>query len=331
MTDGFGGEDTATITVSVNDVSNAPSPAEGYFDFSAAAISDFRPGDQDFGDYSLSDDGLALSQDSQSWEQILGDFSIKEDTHLRFDFSADVEGEIHGIMFTNGDDLSAKTALQIFGTQTWGYQNHNDYSAGSGVKSYDIPVGTYFTGDFDRIVFLTDDDRSVGADSTWENFELTDGSAPPPTPSPAEGYFDFSAAAISDFRPGDQDFGDYSLSDDGLALSQDSQSWEQILGDFSIKEDTHLRFDFSADVEGEIHGIMFTNGDDLSAKTALQIFGTQTWGYQNHNDYSAGSGVKSYDIPVGTYFTGDFDRIVFLTDDDRSVGADSTWENFDII
>jgi hypothetical protein len=41
--------------------------------------------------------------------------------------------------------------------------------------------------------------------------------------------------------------------------------------------------------------------------------------------------VKSYDIPIGELFTGDFDRIVFLTDDDAGFGGDSTWANVDIL
>ena len=65
--------------------------------------------------------------------------------------------------------------------------------------------------------------------------------------------------------------------------------------------------------------------------TALQLLGTQTWGVQAHSDYVSGSGVKSYDIPISTYFTGDFDRLVFLIDDDALVGADSPWVNSDVV
>ena len=75
-------------------------------------------------------------------------------------------------MFTNGETISEATAFQLLGTQTWGVQAHNDYVSGSGPKSYDIPIGEYFTGDFDRMVFLTDDDALVGADSSWANVEI---------------------------------------------------------------------------------------------------------------------------------------------------------------
>ena len=113
-----------------------------------------------------------LIQGSQSWEQILGDVTVSADTRLRFDFSADVGSEIHAIMFTTGEVNSPASSIQILGSQTWGVQAHNDYVPGSGLQSYDIPVGDFFTGDFDRFVFVNDDDAGLGADSTWANVEI---------------------------------------------------------------------------------------------------------------------------------------------------------------
>jgi hypothetical protein len=34
-------------------------------------------------------------------------------------------------------------------------------------------VGAHFTGSFDRVVFLTDDDQNVGADSVFANVVLS--------------------------------------------------------------------------------------------------------------------------------------------------------------
>jgi hypothetical protein len=158
-------------TIGIGDL-NVPPPPEGTLDFATLGVSGFRPGSQDFGDFTLSDDGRTLVQESQSWEQVLGDFDVTADTRLRFDFAAEVEGEIHGIMFTNGTAISEATIVQLAGSQTVGVQAYSDYVAGSGARSYDIPVGQFFTGDFDRIVFLTDDDAGRGADSRWAHMEI---------------------------------------------------------------------------------------------------------------------------------------------------------------
>ncbi len=148
-------------------------PANDFLDFAATGWSGFQTGQQDLGDFTLSPDGMTLLQESQSWEQVVRDFIIAPDTRLQFDFSAETEGEIHAIMFTNGESVSRNTTIQLLGSQTFGEQAHNDYVAGSGVRRYDIPVGEYFTGGFDRIVFLTDDDANVGADSMWANVEVS--------------------------------------------------------------------------------------------------------------------------------------------------------------
>jgi hypothetical protein len=39
-------------------------------------------------------------------------------------------------------------------------------------------VGAHFTGSFDRIVFMTDDDKNVGADSVFANVTLSTGVEP---------------------------------------------------------------------------------------------------------------------------------------------------------
>ena len=63
---------------------------------------------QDKGDFTISADGSQLSQDSQSWEHIAGSFVIEADTRLQFDFSSQIEGEVHGIMFINDNGTDAE-------------------------------------------------------------------------------------------------------------------------------------------------------------------------------------------------------------------------------
>ncbi|MCP4967126.1 MAG: hypothetical protein GY926_18075, partial [bacterium] len=61
--------------------------------------------------------------------------------------------------------------FQVFGTQTWGIQDFHSYVA-PGVVRYEIPVGEFYTGDFDYLVFLTDDDANANAESVFSNITI---------------------------------------------------------------------------------------------------------------------------------------------------------------
>jgi hypothetical protein len=158
-----------------------PAPVESApverLDFESLAIEDFltRTGRHDLGEHSVSDDGAALMLDSQAWQSVLMDVEVTADTWLSFDFSAAVEGDIHGIMFTDREAVSQDTAFNLFGTQTgWGIEDYN-YTGAGAVQRIEIPVGAHFTGSFDRLVFLTDDDDWRGANSVFENVTLSTG------------------------------------------------------------------------------------------------------------------------------------------------------------
>lgn len=161
--------------------------------YSMVSMTSFMPNKQDFGDTTIMPDDLTIVQESQSWDQILGEFTIAADTRLQFEFSADVLGEIHGIMFTNGEALSRSTTISVAGSQDWGLDDYKTYVEGSGLQSFDIPIGELFTGSFDRVVFLTDDDAGTGADSTWSNVTLVSG-----TESESSPLIDFDRDGLAD-------------------------------------------------------------------------------------------------------------------------------------
>jgi len=133
----------------------------------------FLPGSQDSGDFVVEDEGRTLVQESQSWEGIPGPFEIGPDTHLRFDFESTSRGDIHGVMFSNSTTtLTPAFAYRFFGWQLWGTTFFPLYTPAEGLRSYDVAIGENFTGTFDRIVILTDDDVGAGANSTWSNLRL---------------------------------------------------------------------------------------------------------------------------------------------------------------
>jgi hypothetical protein len=118
----------------------------------------------------VSADGTAVTLEKNAWKQLMEDVTVTKDSVLSFDFSSTKEGEIHAIGFQKNGQLSANTIFQLDGSQNWGIQDYDDqYTTGSGVKSYDINVGDYFTGEFDSIVFIMDDDARAGANGTFDD------------------------------------------------------------------------------------------------------------------------------------------------------------------
>jgi hypothetical protein len=136
--------------------------------------------------HTLTSDGSAVTLTENGWKAVEGSFEITADTVLTFTFSADVIGEIHGIGFANGDGLAPETFFQFAGTQDWGLQSDEwRYVPGSGAVEMSIRVGDHFTGTFDRIVLGMDDDKDLGADSTFADLDIS--SAEPAAPAkPAE-------------------------------------------------------------------------------------------------------------------------------------------------
>ena len=134
-------------------------------------------GSQDKGTATVSADGTGVTLTDNAWKAIALDTEVTADTVLRFEFASDVEGEVQGIGFgRDGLPFSQvdEFLFQLDGTQTFGNQDFDgDYVTGSGPKSYQIDVGTYFTGSFDRLVFVMDDDNApIDADSAFSNIEI---------------------------------------------------------------------------------------------------------------------------------------------------------------
>ncbi|HEY9596632.1 MAG TPA: right-handed parallel beta-helix repeat-containing protein [Cyanophyceae cyanobacterium] len=126
----------------------------------------------------ISDDKTALQLEGNTWKKMGIDYTITADTVLKFDFRSTSEGEIQGIGFDNDNQLSSDKLFQLSGTQDWGISKFDDYVTGSGWKSYEIPVGDYFTGEVDYLTFANDHDvANPTASSEFRNIQLSEVSA----------------------------------------------------------------------------------------------------------------------------------------------------------
>lgn len=143
-------------------------------DLSAEIINSYG-GTQDAGTHSISGTTLIIS--GNAWKYIDLNYEVTASTVIEFDFGSTNEGEIHGIGFDSDNGISSNRTFRVYGSQNWGLGNYNDYTASAGNwKSYTIPVGQFYTGTFDRLFFVCDDDAGNAGNSQFRNIKIYEGS-----------------------------------------------------------------------------------------------------------------------------------------------------------
>ncbi len=133
-------------------------------------------GVQDKGNHLVVHSGNTLVLKNSAWKAIHLDVTITAETVLRFDFASTQEGDIHAIGFDSDEVPSGSQTFQLFGVQKWGLQDHNDYEGNSVWKTYQIPVGQFYTGKMDRLFVICDDDfGSPKGDAYFRNMQIFNG------------------------------------------------------------------------------------------------------------------------------------------------------------
>ncbi|MCC1494610.1 Ig-like domain-containing protein [Cognatishimia sp. F0-27] len=298
----------------------------------SSGVSSYGPlNGQDRGIATISPDGTEIALSNNAWKEVEVNQLITADTVLRFDFESSGEGEVHGIGFNTGSGIVEQRFFQIDGTQEFGLQYYDDlYTTGSGARSYEIRVGDLFTGTFQNLILTSDNDAGFGADSVFSNISF----AEVPLPAPAVEVTGVPSAVSSFGTPNGKDQGLATISVDQTEITLANNAWKKIAIDETITAGTILRFEFKSDVEGEIHGIGFDNDELLSEEFFFQLHGTQDFGLSPGTPaYVTGEGYRTYEIPVGQFFTDSFDFLVITSDNDAGIGADSGFRNieFDLL
>jgi len=127
----------------------------------------------------VQDVGATLYLQDNTWRRSASTYTVTPNTRVSFEFSSSSEGEIHGIGFDADNTLSQNQIFQLYGTQTYGVQTYNNYTP-SGFVSYDIPVGSVYTGTNMRLVFVNDFDAGSGNNSRFRNVRVYEGTANTP-------------------------------------------------------------------------------------------------------------------------------------------------------
>ena len=275
--------------------------------------------------FSVGDTPQELELTGNTWRSIPFDYKVTENTVIQFDFTSNAEGEIHGISFDNNNKLSPETTFQVYGTQPWGIEDYS-YSRSGSAQTFTIPVGEHFTGNFDRLVFIMDNDESpINANSVFSKvivFE-DDGSRAPKAP-----VISIDALEVTSHMPGYQDFSNnVEFIEQGNGIRLEGNSWKKVVLDSTkITPTTVLTFDFKSDNISEIHGLGFFTGDVISEERTIQISGTQDYGIRDFT-YTTKGEWQSFSIPIGEYFTTNKVELVFILDNDENLQSDSSFSN----
>ncbi len=172
------------------------------------------------------------------------------------------------------------------------------------------------------IRFLGETGRSWAGDIAIDNIRIYNtGATPNCTP------LDFEDYTISGFG-GSQDQGDYeTFHPNGLYIHDNA--WKMIPFSYTVTANTMVKLKFDITRWGEVHGFGFETDDGLSPNTFFQFGGTQNWGIQDYHNYPTNSSpVRTYTIPVGQYFSGNFVRLVFACDDDADTAGNGSNAKF---
>jgi hypothetical protein len=125
------------------------------------------------GSATSSADGSSLTLTGNLWVTISELFNVTSDSTLYFTFEATgVEAEWYGIGFDDNDSITASNLFQIGGPEGTGANQISTYTFGDGAADFAIDVGSYFTGVFDKLVFILDADSMSGASATFSNVEV---------------------------------------------------------------------------------------------------------------------------------------------------------------
>jgi len=267
-----------------------------------------------------------LKLSGNAWKKIALDspVTITENTILEFQFTAEQLGEIHGIGFANDPNaIDAKTTFRVAGTQSWGINVDIDGITRFG-DVYRIPVGQFLAGQtFDYLTLVNDDDENASAIGIFSNIQIYEATT---TATVTIGGQTLSDVEVVTF--GNQDKTPSYFSVDGETMTLRGNTWKSLdLGGVEITEDTVLTFDFDSNDVGEIHGIGFTNIlDQHDASQTFRVAGSQDWGIdasQSTTDGLIQIDGNTWTIAIGQFYTGSFDYLVLIADDDSDQMAES--------
>lgn len=143
-----------------------------FYDFSSVGNSSQNVSDN----YAVEDSGATLHLAENTWKAIDSAYTVTTNTVLEFDFYSTAEGDIHGIGFSGDLIISDGEMFKLYGSQSYSdaVTLYQTYAGNEGTwVHYTINVGTHYTGSFNYLFFVNDDDSTTPtANGYFRNIEI---------------------------------------------------------------------------------------------------------------------------------------------------------------
>ncbi|WP_271766084.1 M36 family metallopeptidase [Aquimarina algiphila] len=195
---------------------------------------------------------------------------------------------------------------------------------GTDWNAADIDLSAYAGEASVQLRFNAVTGNSWQGDITIDAVSIQNGTVNPPTGCTTLDFNDFQITPFSN----QDSAGNFSIVNGGAGLSMQNNTWKYIPLNYTVTTNTVIEFEFSSAAQGEIHGIGFENDNTLTQTQYFKVHGTQNYGVTNFDNYT--SGTRTYVIPVGDFYTGAMDRLVFINDNDAGSGNSSIFSNVKI-
>ncbi|WP_235291817.1 zinc-dependent metalloprotease [Portibacter lacus] len=124
---------------------------------------------QDNGTATILANGDGVSIFNNAWKSISLNYTVTANTKISFEFGSTTQGEIHGLGFDTDAGISSGYTFQLYGTQNWGNRDF-DYTSPGNWQAFEIPVGQYYTGTFNRLFFAADHDGGSRNGNTYVRY-----------------------------------------------------------------------------------------------------------------------------------------------------------------
>ena len=279
-------------------------------------VTSYDGSNNDFGTFEVVDNQKTLKLNGNSWKKTDLNYTITENTVLKFDAKITGTGEVHGIGFDENNTVNTSIDntrfFQVAGSQTFGIQDYRTYT-GNEWTVFTIPIGEYLnlTQNLNYITLAGDMDSDPAVqESFFRNIFLYEST---------EIKINDTPQVVQSYGDGNSDFGTFEIIDDQNTIKLNGNAWKKTDPNFTITPDTMLRFDAKITGMGEVHGIGFDNDDTVNISednlTFFQIAGTETFGLQEYRTYGGNDWV-SFSIPIGEFLEGDFNFMTFAGDKD---------------
>lgn len=121
--------------------------------------------------WSITENGLEISLTGNTWKRTENTYQVTANTMLEFEYQSTDESEIQGIGFDEDNSFSSDRIFKIYGTQSWGIQDYDNYNNNGNYRTYSIPVGQFYTGNQMNLILVNDNDRGNG-NSSFKNIRI---------------------------------------------------------------------------------------------------------------------------------------------------------------